>query len=128
MRHIERHGLRCVGAFDIQPDSLFVRHGDALLDTLPACDTIITNPPWTRALLHPMIDRFMRHAPTWLLYDSDWKHTAQGGEVARLLKHCSHIVNVGRVKWIEGSKMTGKDNCCFYKFDVNHTDGPKYYV
>lgn len=127
VRHIEAHGLRCVGAFDIEPDSLFVRYGDALTDPLPDCDVIVTNPPWDRKLLHPMIDRFMRHAPTWLLYDSDWAHTSQRGEVPRLLRHCSHMVSVGRVRWIEGSTMSGKDNCQWYRFDVTHETGPKFY-
>lgn len=127
VRHMEEHGLYCVGAWDKEPDSLLVREGDALIEPLPICDVIITNPPWSRQLLHPMIDRFMRHAPTWLLFDSDWKHTSQRGEVKRLLRHCSHMVNVGRVKWIDNSKMTGKDNCMWYRFDIRHTNGPRYY-
>ena len=28
------------------------------------------------------------------------------------------IVSVGRVKWIEDSPFTGKDNCCWYLFDA----------
>lgn len=128
VRHIESHGLTCVGAFDTEPDSLLVRRGDALRDPLPECDVVVTNPPWRRDLLHQMIDRFMRHAPTWLLFDADWPHTSQRGEVQRLLRHCSHMVSVGRVRWIEGSKMSGKDNCMFYRFDINHTEGPRFYA
>lgn len=127
VRHLERHGLACVGSFDKEPDSLLVRHGDALVDDLPACDVVISNPPWSRDILHPMIDRFMRHAPTWLLFDADWCHTVQRGEVPRLMKHCSHVVAIGRVRWIEGTTMSGKDNCAWYRFDVNHTDGAKFY-
>ena len=31
-------------------------------------DYIITNPPWDRKLLHPMIEYFTAFRPTWLLF------------------------------------------------------------
>ena len=34
---------------------------------------------------------------------------------------------VGRVKWIEDSKSVGKDNCCWYLFDYNHTGPTEFY-
>lgn len=40
-------------------------------------------------------------------------HTRQS---APLMHNCRKIVSVGRVKWIPGSKMTGKDNCAWYLF------------
>jgi len=36
-------------------------------------------------------------------------------------------VAIGRVKWIEGSKFTGKDNAYWYKFDSRHTVGPVFH-
>jgi hypothetical protein len=60
-----------------------------------------------------MIERFSAVAPTWLLIDADWMHTRQSAPYMRL---CRKIVSVGRVKWIPDSKMTGKDNCCWYMF------------
>ena len=39
------------------------------------------------------------------------------------LRHCSDIVTIGRVKWIEGSKHTGKDNHAWYRFDARHKGG-----
>ena len=74
----------------------------------------ITNPPWDRKILHPLIDALPRLAPTWLLFDADWMHTRQS---APLMHYCRKIVSVGRVKWIPGSKMTGKDNCAWYLFE-----------
>jgi len=41
-------------------------------------------------------------------------HTKQSIEY---IKYCHKIVSIGRVKWIEGSKSTGKDNCAWYLFD-----------
>ena len=43
------------------------------------------------------------------------------------MPHCSDIVAIGRVKWIEGSKHTGKDNACWYMFDSRHTAGPVFH-
>jgi hypothetical protein len=76
--------------------------------------TIITNPPWDRPILHRMIQKVVeQNATAWLLFDADWWHTKQ----ARPYKpFCEMVISVGRVKWIEGSKSTGKDNCAWYKF------------
>ena len=75
-------------------------------------DFIITNPPWDRSVLHPMIDHFSLLRPTWLLFDSDWPHTKQSADY---MKRCSKIVSVGRIKWF--GNMTGKDNCSWYLFE-----------
>jgi hypothetical protein len=40
---------------------------------------------------------------------------------------CSDIVAIGRVKWIAGSKFTGKDNACWYRFDTRHRSGPVFH-
>ena len=119
IRHLEEFGLSCVFAGDI-------RNGqDALaLDFYGAADAIITNPPWSREVLHGLVTHFQSIAPTWLLLDADWKQTRQA---APFLPHCSDIVAIGRVKWIEGSKFTGKDNACWYKFDSRHTAGPVFH-
>lgn len=112
----------CVSAFDIEPKSPAVEKRDALTltdDDVRGCDLIITNPPWSRELLHPMIERFSNLRPTWLLFDADWKHTKQAAE---LLKRCSDVVSIGRIKWIPGSKHTGKDNCCWYRFQKYQTE------
>ena len=119
VRHLESFGLRCVYAGDIRSGQ------DALaLDHYGAADAIITNPPWSRDVLHGLITHFQNIAPTWLLLDADWKQTRQA---APFLPHCSDIVAIGRVKWIEGSKHTGKDNACWYKFDSKHTAGPVFH-
>ncbi len=119
IRHLESFGLRCTYSGDISTGQ------DALaIDSYGACDSIITNPPWSRDVLHGLVTRFQNIAPTWLLLDADWKQTRQA---APYLPHCSDIVAIGRVKWIEGSKYTGKDNACWYKFDSRHTAGPVFH-
>lgn len=84
---------------------------DAL--TLPPLGLVITNPPWTRAILHPMITHWVHGGGCWLLFDADWLHTQQSVPYLPLL---TDVVSVGRLRWIEGSTMDGKDNCCWYRF------------
>jgi len=38
------------------------------------------------------------------------------------LKYCAMIVAIGRVKWIEDSDTSGKDNACWYLFNSEPTE------
>jgi len=87
-------------------------------------DFCITNPPWDRGFLHPFIEHWLDIGPTWLLFDADWMHTKQS---AMYMTYCRSIVSVGRIKWIEDSKYTGKDNCCWYLFDASHQGPTEFY-
>ncbi len=127
IRHLAQHGMICIGASDIDPRDPNVTLADALClcaEVFAGADAIITNPPWTRYLLHPLISHLMRIAPTWLLFDASWPHTRQA---AAYLRYCSHIVSVGRVKWIPDSPYSGKDDAAWYRFDERHVDGPHFY-
>lgn len=116
--HLEAAGFVCTYAGDIKAGQ------DALaIDDYGHCDAIITNPPWTRRLMHPLIRHFQAIAPTWLLFDADWIHTKQA---APFLGHCQTVVSVGRVKWIPDSKHTGKDNAAWHLFDQRHIAGPHF--
>jgi hypothetical protein len=116
MRHLEKHGMSCVDAFDIEPQHPDVQHGDALAARAEfSADVVVTNPPWRRDFLHPFIEHWRVQRPTWVLCDADWAHTRQA---VPYLPYCRKIVSVGRVKWIEGSKMTGKDNAVWMLFDA----------
>lgn len=105
---------------DIEPQSAHINKVNALALTRPLewAECIITNPPWDRKILHPMIDHFKRYAPTWLLFDADWMHTKQARPY---LEYCHKIVSVGRVSWMENS-ISGKDNCCWYLFDKDKAE------
>jgi hypothetical protein len=110
VRHLEKHGMSCLWAFDIEPqhedvDQRDALDGDSICGADPSADFIITNPPWRRDLMHPMIETFRAERPTWLLHDADWLFTKQA---APFLPYIRKIVTVGRVKWIEDSKMSGK--------------------
>lgn len=121
IRHLEKHGHQCKYACDIEPQGPAIHQRDVLFfdQGLPECHAIITNPPWKRETMHPMIDLFRNQADTWLLFDADWMHTIQA---VPFLPYCQLIVSVGRVKWIEDSDHDGMDNACWYKFIADHTE------
>ena len=125
IRHIEKlTGMLGYWMTDIEPMADFVGDGDATTDKILGCDICITNPPWNRKILHPIIENLSNQLPTWLLFDADWMHTKQS---APFMNRLHKIVSVGRVKWIEGSKMTGKDNCCWYLFGKEHNGGIEFH-
>jgi hypothetical protein len=125
--HLCSAGHDCFYASDIAPQARGIGQGDAfdiaIRDTIKA-ECFITNPPWERQTLHPLIEHLSRQLPTWLLFDADWMHTRQS---APFMPYLRKIVSVGRVKWIPDSKMTGKDNCCWYLFDQS-ADAPAQFV
>jgi hypothetical protein len=115
IQHLRSNYVDCVYACDIEPQGYGIEKMDALgVVPYQSCKYVITNPPWDRKFLHQFINHLMEQDVTaWLLFDADWMHTKQSAEY---MKYCSKIVSVGRVKWIPDSKMTGKDNCAWYKF------------
>ena len=117
--HLRSHGMDCLYSGDI-------KHGfDALQVPKFRADAVITNPPWTRQLMHPLIWHFMRTSwQVWLLFDADWIHTQQA---TPMLQHCSDVVSVGRLKWIADSKHSGKDNVAWHRFQLDHLRGPKFH-
>ena len=68
--------------------------------------------------MHALIAHFRRILPTWLLLELDWASTKQA---APFMPSCSDM------KWIEGSKHTGKDNYAWYRFHIRHSSGPVFH-
>lgn len=79
-------------------------------------DYIITNPPWDRKILHPMIEHFVSLRSTWLLFEADWANTKQA--IPYINRWCTKIVSVGRMKWIENSPHGGLKDISWYLFDA----------
>jgi len=117
-----RHDFYLTCAYDIEPRAPIVKKMDAILLnkwTIHSADYIITNSPWTRQILHPLIEVFRNITTTWLLLDADWMQTKQASPY---LDYCSLIVSIGRVRWIPDSPYDGKDNCCWYRFGKDKTE------
>jgi hypothetical protein len=109
-------GHECVFRSDVMPYYTDILQKDALeltSDDLSTAECVITNPPWSRNILHPMIEHLSQLKPTWLLFDSDWCHTKQSQPY---MDYCTDIVSVGRLIWIPDTNISGKDNCSWYKF------------
>lgn len=109
-------GHYCIRAYDIEPkrDDILAANALYFKPDRESFDCFVTNSPWRRDILHPLIEHLSDQAPTWLLFDADWKHTRQAIPFKPRLRR---IVSVGRLKWIEGSKWDAKDNCAWYLFD-----------
>lgn len=116
-------GHVCARARDVAPRRDDIERKDALTTLTGNIDCFITNPPLDRKFLHPLILHLSAQHPTWLLFDADWIHTKQAVPYLPLLRR---IVSIGRVKWIPGSKMTGKDNCCWYLFDATPASSTEF--
>ena len=77
------------------------RPGRLALDSYGDADAIITNPPYTRELMHKLIAHFQRIAPTWLLIDFGLVGTKQA---APFMPHLHGHRIFGRLQWFEGTK------------------------
>lgn len=126
VNNLTNNGLNCCYAGDVAPRARWINKRSALDLTraelgFNRIEMIITNPPWTHELLMPLIAHFMTLRPSWLLLGADWMHNKRS---AALLDRCSKVIAIGRVKWIEGSRYVGKDNCCWYYFPQQHRGGP----
>ena len=110
--HLEEAGHTCMRNSDIDPDSFEIQEIDAFALTDCRGDYFITNPPWDRKILHPLIVHLSNVAPTWLLFDADWAHTKAAAE---FMPRCAKIVSVGRVSWMENG-TAGFDNTAWYLF------------
>jgi hypothetical protein len=83
----------------------------------------LTNPPWTREIMHQLIEHLPELLPTWMLLDASWAHT---GQAVRYLDKCKQIVSAGRVRWIKGTSNDGVDDSAWYLFDCTHSGGPRF--
>lgn len=119
---LERHGHECIFRSDLEPQADGIAQIDALQFVWPEGVCYITNPPWERHLLHPLIDVLPE---CWLLFDANWSWTKRARPY---LDRCSLIVPVGRVKWIEDSPHSSMDDCAWFYFPRNHTGGPRIAV
>lgn len=119
-------GHRCIGAFDIDPKRGDIERADAInLRWATKRGIWITNPPWTRDIMHAIIKNLCVQAPCWLLFDSDWLFTNQA---TPYLIYLRKIVAVGRLRWIPDSGMDGKDNCMWAMFDGTRPPStPEFY-
>lgn len=115
---LQDYGHHCVGMCDIEPDAPHIARLDAARltqDDVEGADAIITNPPFRRDMLEPLMDRWLGlNKPLWLLLPIDMLCNAWWAPYA---PHIAEIVPIGRIRWIPGSKNVSKDNFAWVRFD-----------
>jgi hypothetical protein len=106
VEHLTRAGRQCIAHYDDDAETKRYRElGPGVI--------AITNPPHKRGPMHAIIENLSNQAMAWLLIDTDWLFTQQA---APYLPRIQDIVVIGRVKWIEDSPFTGKDNYAWIRF------------
>ena len=115
---LEAHGFCCVWASDIDPKRADIMKRDVLgeNENLPLSfggQIYITNPPWTRDILHQIILKLSAQKPTWLLFDAGWAHTQQA---IPYQQYCRKIVSVDHVSLMRNN-INSKDDAAWYLFD-----------
>lgn len=122
IHHLEEaFDATCFFSIDLEPQEDWILQGDANnlnAESLEYCDWIITNPPFTWSVLRPLMDKWISLKPTLLLLPADFMHNQR---FQPYLTYCTAIISIGRVKWIEDSKMSGMENYAWYMFDKNNT-------
>lgn len=79
----------------VQKDGLHLTEED-----VSSCDYIITNPPYTKDVLLPLIDHWRNLKPTWLLLPADFMHNKY---FKPYMDCCSLVLSVGRLYWFENT-------------------------
>lgn len=128
--HLTRAGFVVSWASDIEPRHPSVQRMDARaivpVQTPAQVDLCVTNPPWpeprrngepTLSIMWNLVRNFPR---SWFLLPADFMHNTYA---AGIMRHCSRIVSVGRVKWIPDSDHQGFDNCAWYEFQPIASEG-----
>jgi hypothetical protein len=87
-------------------------------------DMFITNPPWTNTSkdnyqLFRLIAHLTNFLPTLLLLNANFTWNKSSWAKNGPMNRCSWIKPIGRVKWIEDSKHSGKEDCAWFMFTKN---------
>lgn len=116
---LERHGFKCSMAFDVAPRREGIARRDASrIVGFNMVSPIITNPPWRRKLLEPILDNLVGQATLWLLLPLDYTTNLWTN---RFMRHVNKIVPIGRVSWL-GNGKGGMENSAWYRFERNIQD------
>lgn len=75
--------------------------------------------------MHQAIEHFAPIIQTWMLLDANWLFTKQAGPYIE--KYLTDVVTIGRVKWIPDTTMSGKDDCCWYRFSSDKDAPTRFY-
>ena len=119
----------CDWRSDIKPQSGKALQKNAIFLTkrdVEHCDYIVSNPPFSFAMLQPLLDHLPTLKPTWLLLPSDMAHNKR---MRGYMDRCSLVLSVGRLFFHKGGEdasevkySRGTANNCWYLFHSEPCD------
>jgi hypothetical protein len=110
VQHLATAGHVCVHASDLNPLSDFIDQQDAL--TVQSLLPIVSNPPFEKALLVPLLTYWVPRQSAWLLLPTDCLFNLWA---APFVPYAAEIVPIGRVSWL-GNGTAGMENFCWVRF------------
>lgn len=104
----------CGDAYDFMPRAIGIRGADAL--TVRPKYLVITNPPYRRSLLQPLLDHWIGRHECWLLLPLDM---ASNVWTNPYMRYVDRILPLGRVSWMQNGKA-GMENSCWFHFGLDN--------
>lgn len=115
----------CAAATDISPAGPSVSKKDALAYTfedVQGVDAVITNPPFKKDMLVPIMDHFlMLETSMVLLLPLDYIANLWFAPYAA---HVHKVLPIGRVRWIPGSKSMSMENFAWVALSADPSTQP----
>lgn len=97
---------------------------------LEKCDIILTNPPYTKDILLPLIEHWTKLKPTWLLLPATFMHVKYASPY---MAKCSNIISIGRLyffenTWVENHPFKWEELKEGLEVGYDLTKGLKFYT
>lgn len=91
------------------------------------CDLIVTNPPFSKGVLLPLLDHFITLKPTWLLLPAGYMNNVYFGPY---MKKCSKVISIGRVCWfpVGGKRVASTDDFCWYYWEKDASETQTIFI
>lgn len=127
VRQLQAAGHVCAAAFDIAPRAEGIEAIDAMSPRWSAVDgeIIITNPPYSRPLVHDLIDTFTGRAGlAWVLLEADFAHRRCN---ARFMVRCRLVLTIGQIRWVPGTKHKSTKLYAWYLFAQRTAGGTLFF-
>ena len=109
---LEAAGHICVDAYDIDPRGPDICVADAL--DITSEGLLITNPPFARPLLEPLLAHWTGRCDIWLLLPLDMLCNLW---CAPYMQHVGHLAPIGRVSWLSNG-TGGFENYAWFRFNL----------
>lgn len=103
--YLEQHGHECVFASDLEPrhEEVCVRDAGKHDFRSIQADMVITNFPYRKQLLKPILENLIPQIDIWMVIYSSWLDTLWA---AKFMEHAAIELPIGRARWPLGVEVT----------------------